>query len=187
MRFVVLLALAAAAAAAACSGPISPPYITRASGPPDGPRTQRPPENAPPDPVGTSRPGNRSCTDSRDCRPGDTCFAPDFVPVSQSACHIDSTCGEGKICDKGSCTTPCTDTSCPLGQICRRDGHCIAVPCGDPSAPACPMNTRCNHYSGLCDRLSCGSRSECDSGVCFQSHCYSHDAFCMPQSYCCTP
>jgi len=76
MRFACLLIVLAA-----CGGPITPPYATpsRAPGEPD-PRVLRPPANAPPDPIGTTRPGNRSCTENRDCKVGETCFAPDYVP-----------------------------------------------------------------------------------------------------------
>jgi hypothetical protein len=76
MRFVVLLALTA------CSGPIAPTYLTHGD---QGSRVQRPPTNAPPDPIGTSRPGNRSCTDNRDCHAGDACFPPDYVPRAATA------------------------------------------------------------------------------------------------------
>jgi hypothetical protein len=180
MRLAVLLALLTA-----CSGPISRPYETRAAAPEA--RVQRPPTNAPPDPIGTARPGSRSCTENRDCKAGDTCFAPDFAPASASQCRADSGCTEGQVCERTGCVAPCTETSCSPGQLCRKDGHCMAIPCSDPQARACPQNSRCNTASGACDRQSCTSRAQCDSGVCFQGRCYAHDAYCMPQSYCCTP
>ena len=189
MRLAVSIALTTLALVA-CGGPIAPPIF----GPPShepaheawrdtGPRSQHPPENAPPDPIGTSRPGDRSCTETRDCKAGDACFPPDFEPVASVACRSDAACSPGQVCEKTGCTAACTDTSCPLGKICRRDGHCVEVPCTEPSAPVCALNTRCNRVSGNCDRIGCASRAECDAGVCFQGRCYAHDAYCMPSSY----
>lgn len=180
MRLVVLIALAA------CSGPTSPPIYGRhsidSSYEDQGPRVQRPPTNAPPDPIGTQRPGERSCNDNHDCKPGEACVAPDFEPASSLACRADTGCPTNQVCEKSGCTAACTETSCPLGTLCRRDGHCAAVPCTEPSAPSCPMNSRCNRRSGNCDRMGCTSRAECDAGVCFQHRCYAHDAFCLPAS-----
>src|SRR5437868_9144122 len=67
MRLAVLLAVAA------CSGPISPPIGSHA-------RAMRAPANAPPDPLGTIRPGDRSCIDGRDCHAGERCYPPDYTP-----------------------------------------------------------------------------------------------------------
>src|SRR5215468_6588306 len=85
MRPLLLLALVA------CSGPISPPIGSHvgtrggsyaSSGGPysSGVRVMRPPPNAPPDPLGATRPGDRSCTEDRDCRPGQRCYPPDYTP-----------------------------------------------------------------------------------------------------------
>ncbi len=171
----------------ACSGPVSPPIYGRHSldsaHDDQGPVTQRPPVNAPPDPIGTTRPGDRSCGESRDCKPGDACFAPDFEPVISTACRGDAGCAADQVCEKSGCTAACTDTSCPLGKICRRGGHCVPVPCTEPGAPACPLNSRCNGSSGNCDRMGCRARAECDVGACFQGRCYGHDAYCMPLGY----
>jgi hypothetical protein len=186
MRFVVLLALAALA----CGGPISPPIGSQPqAAPPLESRIQRPPTNAPPDPIGTARPGNRSCTENRDCRAGDVCFSPDYQPrpaapaAAAPTCQQDAGCGEGQVCSATGCTATCTPTSCGSGQECRADGHCAAIACTGSHAPVCPLNSRCSPSSGTCDRQRCTTRAECDSGVCFQGRCYAHDAFCAPQSF----
>src|SRR5882762_332003 len=70
MRLAVLLALVA------CGGPVSPLNPGHSV----GSSVMRPPTNAPPDPVGTIRPGNRSCTEDRDCRAGERCYPPDYEP-----------------------------------------------------------------------------------------------------------
>src|SRR5215831_29515 len=75
MRLACLLALVA------CSGPISPPIGSHSGGRyASSERVTRPPPNAPPDPIGTTRPGNRSCTEDRDCRAGERCYPPDYTP-----------------------------------------------------------------------------------------------------------
>src|ERR1043165_1838591 len=75
MRLAVLLALVA------CGGPISPLNPGHSA----GSSVMRPPSNAPPDPVGTVRPGNRSCTEDRDCRAGERCYPPDYEPGAPAA------------------------------------------------------------------------------------------------------
>ncbi|HEY6175444.1 MAG TPA: hypothetical protein VIX73_13395, partial [Kofleriaceae bacterium] len=80
MRLACLLALVA------CSGPISPPIGSHPGGHYAGTdRVTRPQPNAPPDPIGTSRPGNRSCTEDRDCRAGERCYPPDYTAPSPLA------------------------------------------------------------------------------------------------------
>lgn len=284
MRFVALLMLVA------CSGPISPTHVSRTADPES--RVLRPPENAPPDPIGTSRPGDRSCTENRDCKAGDACFAPDYVPAhgvltsappiaaspiaagptaatpttsapstatptaapSSAApapapapgaaataavpattapgtpapaptgppgatppgatptaaapaaaapaaptaaapaaptspaaaplrCQGDGQCTGGQVCASGSCVLPCPQTSCAQGQECGQGGHCMPLRCTEPRAPICAQNSRCDTSSGACERQRCTSRSQCDSGVCFQGRCFAHDAYCMPQGY----
>jgi Cys-rich repeat protein len=178
MRLAVLFALAA------CGGPIQPPRIRQtASTARPGPAIQRPPD-APPDPLGTHRPGDRSCTTDGDCKSGDRCFAPDAPPpgTPPPACTTDPQCPAGQVCAALACVAACTADSCAPGQECR-SGHCAPLACTgtDPRSPSCPQNHRCNPTSGACDRQTCTSRSQCDAGVCFQGHCFSHDAYCMPQ------
>src|SRR5690349_13451266 len=168
----LLAALLALVAPAACVPP--PPRPTHAASTES--RVQRPPPNAPPDPIGTTRPGDRSCTETRDCKPGDICFAPDSAPAAQ--CKQDPQCPSGELC-AGSCTPPCTATSCGPDQTCR-NGHCTPIPCTDPKASICPQNFRCTAASGACQRQACTSRSQCDTGVCFRGQCFAHDAYCAP-------
>jgi hypothetical protein len=169
----LLAALLALVAPTACT-PVPPRPAHIAS--PDS-RVQRPPPNAPPDPIGTTRPGDRSCTETRDCKPGDICFAPDSSPTAAaSQCKQDPQCPSGELC-AGSCTPPCTATSCDPGHRCR-DGHCAPIPCTDPQASICPRNFRCTPASGACERQACTSRSQCDAGVCFHGQCFAHDAYC---------
>src|SRR5450432_3950232 len=101
-----LVMLAVLAVLAAC-GPPPPPYGTPAS---SGPVTMRAPKNAPPDPVGTSLPGTRSCNDTTDCKPSEACFAPD-----------------GKLAEPTS-PAPCTH-DCPAAP----------PSCAEPNAPICPQ------------------------------------------------
>jgi hypothetical protein len=178
MRFATLIALVA------CSGPVSPLYIKGA----DTERVQRAPANAPPDPIGTTRPGDRSCTENRDCKMGDACFAPDFTPPAAAPrCQQDTQCPNGQVCSGTSCASPCTPTSCGPGQECRDGGHCAPIACTDARATICPQNFRCNPTSGACERQACTSRAQCDAGACFHGRCFAHDAYCMPQNYCCPP
>src|SRR5258706_3008576 len=101
MRFGTLMPLVA------CRGPISPLHVTK--GADSEPRVQRAPPNAPPDPIGTTRPGDRSCTENRDCKMGDACFAPDFTPPGPAPqCQQDTQCPNGQVCSGTSCTSPCT-------------------------------------------------------------------------------
>jgi len=176
MRFAVLLALAA------CGGPISPTRLPPAGGAGGGSpqaRVQRPPANAPPDPIGTTRPGERSCTENRDCKTGETCFAPDIVPgAAPPQCQADAQCSNGEVCNTGSCAAPCTATSCGPGQECREGGHCTPIACTDSRGAVCAQNFRCNG-TGACERVACTSRSQCDAGACYQGRCYAHDAYCM--------
>ncbi len=179
MRLALLIALAA------CSGPISPTHVGRTAD--AEPRVQRPPPNAPPDPIGTTRPGNRSCSENRDCKTGETCFAPDFTPSGPPPqCQTDAQCGNGQVCTGTTCAPPCSPDSCGPGQECR-DAHCKPIACTDTRAAICSQNFRCNSASGACERLTCTSRAQCDTGFCYQGRCFAHDAYCMPQSYCCTP
>ena len=174
MRFALLIA----ALLAACGGPISPRLP--AGGATSESRVQRPPANAPPDPIGTSRPGDRSCTEDRDCKPGTLCFAPDVVPgAPPPQCQADAQCSGGDVCTAGSCTPPCTPNSCGPGQQCGEGGHCAPIPCTDPRAATCAQNFRCSAASGACERIACTSRSQCDTGACFRGRCYAHDAYCM--------
>ncbi|MEO7735127.1 MAG: hypothetical protein ABIY55_29495 [Kofleriaceae bacterium] len=186
MRFACLLIVLAA-----CGGPITPPYATpsRAPGAPD-PKVLRPPVNAPPDPIGTTRPGNRSCTENRDCKVGETCFAPDYVPppalsaagsAAPLQCQGDAQCTQGLICATGACVAPCAEGSCGPGLECRTGGRCMPIACSAPQAAVCAQNFRCGG-SGACERQACTSRAQCDSGACFQGRCFAHDAYCMPQN-----
>jgi hypothetical protein len=180
MRFAVLFALAA------CSGPIQPPQIKQSANPGPtvhGPTVQRPPPNAPPDPLGTKRPGDRSCTDDRDCKSGERCFAPDAPPPSAPAgCTADAQCSNnGQVCAAFACVPACTADSCGPGEECRQ-GHCAALACTDSRSSGCAQNFRCNTSAGACERQTCTSRAQCDAGVCFQRRCFSHDAYCMPQT-----
>ena len=173
MRFAVLIALAA------CGGPISPASIPHAGAPEA--RVQRPPPNAPPDPVGTTRPGDRSCTESRDCKAGETCFPPDRLPgAPPPQCQTDAQCTDGQVCTASACVAPCTPNSCGPGQECREAGHCAPIACTDSRAAVCAQNFRCNPSSGACERIACTSRSQCDVGACFQGRCFAHDAYCLP-------
>jgi hypothetical protein len=175
MRIAVLLALVACA-------PTTPLTTAQATG--SAPRIQRPPPNAPPDPIGTTRPGDRSCTENRDCKVGELCFAPDFTPAPTAPqCQTDPQCPSGNVCSATACVPPCTASSCGPGQHCRDDGHCAPIPCTDPRSAICPQNFRCNSASSSCDRLSCTSRSQCDQGVCYRGQCFAHDAYCMPQTH----
>ncbi len=174
MRFATLIALVA------CSGPVSPLFLTK--GADRESRIQRAPPNAPPDPIGTTRPGDRSCTENRDCKTGDACFAPDFTPPAAAPrCQQDTQCPNGQVCSGTTCTSPCTPTSCGPGQECRAGGQCAPIACTDARAAICPQNFRCNPASGACERQTCTSRSQCDVGVCFHAQCFAHDAYCMPQ------
>src|SRR5256885_2073518 len=83
MRFIVLLAIVA------CSGPISPPIGSRSARSQGG--VMRPPPNAPPDPLGTVRPGDRSCTEDRDCRAGERCYPPDYTPPAAAVSSLPTT------------------------------------------------------------------------------------------------
>jgi hypothetical protein len=56
----------------------------------------------------------------------------------------------------------------------------VLIPCSDPRAGICPLNSRCNASNGVCERQACTTRAQCDSGVCFRGRCYSHDAYCLP-------
>jgi Cys-rich repeat protein len=172
-----LVALATIFVPAACA-PLPPP---RPRGPAAGdPRVQRPPPNAPPDPIGSTRPGDRSCTETRDCKPGDICFAPDAAPAAAAPqCQQNSQCPSGEICAAGSCTSQCTATSCGPGRTCR-DGRCAPIPCTDPKGSICPQNFRCTRASRACERQACTARSQCDAGVCFHGQCFAHDAYCAP-------
>jgi Cys-rich repeat protein len=95
----------------------------------------RPPPNAPPDPLGTARPGNRSCAENRDCKPGDACFAPDFTPPAAAPrCQQDTQCPSGQVCSGTTCASPCTPTSCGPGQECRAGGQCAPIAFTDARA-----------------------------------------------------
>src|SRR5215470_8095650 len=85
MRLACLLALVA------CSGPISPPIGSHSGRYASSDRVQRAPPNAPPDPIGTTRPGDRSCTEDRDCRAGERCYPPDYTPTAPVAPSISPT------------------------------------------------------------------------------------------------
>lgn len=175
MRLALLLALVA------CS-PIAPVRAT--PGADTEPRIQRPPPNAPPDPIGTTRPGDRSCTEDRDCKTGELCFAPDFAPPPAAPqCRDDAQCPSGQVCSSSSCVSPCTHTSCGPGQQCRDGNGCAPIPCTDPRGALCAHNFRCSTSSGACERIACTSRSQCDQGVCYHGHCFAHDAYCMPHTY----
>jgi Cys-rich repeat protein len=188
MRFAAVVALAAltllsavvALVAPTACAPL-PPRRSAATPTTTEARIQRPPPNAPPDPIGTTRPGDRSCTETRDCKAGDICFAPDYTPptVAAAPCQQDSQCPSGDVCSTGTCTPPCTATSSSPGHTCR-DGRCTPTPCTDPQAAICPQNFRCTPTSGACERQPCTSRSQCDSGVCFHGQCFAHDAYCAP-------
>lgn len=171
MRIAILLAVVA------CGGPIASP-------PGHGPdqRVLRPPANAPADPLGTTRPGSRSCAETRDCKPGERCVPPDFQPASgtRTPCQADAQCLAAEVCEAPACVPRCAPDTCPAGQACRPDGHCAPPPCSDPGAPACPQNHRCDQASGRCQRQACTSRSQCDVGACYQGRCFSHDAYCAP-------
>lgn len=185
MRFAAVFALAALALLAAfvallaptACAPLPPRPTTHTASPES--RVQRPPPNAPPDPIGTARPGDRSCTETRDCKAGDICFAPDYTPAAGPPCQQNAQCPSGQVCTAGSCAPPCTATSCGLGHTCR-DGRCTPISCTDPQASICPQNFRCTPASGACERQPCTSRSQCDAGVCFHGQCFSHDAYCAP-------
>jgi Cys-rich repeat protein len=178
MRLAALVALAAQFALAAC-GPLPP---RPARGTDSESRIQRPPPNAPPDPIGSTRPGDRSCTEDRDCKAGDICLPPDRAPPAAAPqCQQDPQCPTGQLCSAGSCTSPCTATTCRPGLTCR-DGRCTTLPCTDPQAALCPQDFRCSATSGACERQSCTSRSQCDAGVCFHRQCFAHDAYCAPRT-----
>jgi Cys-rich repeat protein len=175
MRLVVLIVLAA------CSGPLTPPHATRNADP--APEVMRPPPNAPPDPIGTTRPGNRSCTENRDCRRGEVCLPPDHAPPGPPPqCQTDAQCTTGEVCNDTACVAPCPQAPCSPGQACSEGGHCKLIPCNAPGALVCPQNHRCSTASGACERQTCTSRSQCDVGACFQGRCFAHDAYCMPQN-----
>jgi hypothetical protein len=184
------LSLATPLVLSACSGPIAPTHTSRSDAEPRV-SVMRPPPNAPPDPLGTQRPGDRSCAEDRDCKAGETCFAPDSAPSSgpPPQCQTDDQC-PGQICDGTSCVSPCRADSCGPDAQCRDDGHCAPLACTDPHGPVCPQNFRCTGPPGAsrtrgapggCERLRCTSRSQCDVGVCYHGRCFSHDAYCMPQ------
>jgi hypothetical protein len=175
MHFVALLAVIAAIA---CGPPRASP---RATGPADADhRVLRPPANAPPDPLGTARPGDRSCAESRDCRAGERCVAPDYQVTGGASlpCQTDGQCASDQVCDAASCVPRCAADTCRAGETCRPDGRCAPPACTDPSAPVCPQNHRCDAPSGRCQRQACTSRSQCDVGACYQGRCFSHDAYC---------
>jgi hypothetical protein len=102
------------------------------------------------------------------------------APTIPAVCQTDPQCGFGLVCDNNHCSAPCTPTSCGPDRECRAGGHCALIPCTDPRAGACPLNSRCHPSNGVCERQACTTRAQCDSGICFRSRCYSHDAYCMP-------
>ena len=182
MRCLVLLL-----ALLAC-GPM-PPHQTSGGGG-EGTKIFRPPNNAPPDPIGSERPnGARSCNVDGDCKGGERCFAPDFSPGGGAApqCQGDAQCQNGEVCLGKVCGPKCTATSCGSGMRCADTGHCEQLKCTDQAAPLCAMNSRCDATSGACERVSCTSTSQCDQGVCWNGKCYGHSGYCMPASYCCPP
>lgn len=176
MRFAAaLLALALAA----CSGPMPPTHgsPTRAT----GSTVMRPPPNAPPDPIGTTRPGNRSCTEDRDCKVGEACVPPDFTPGGGKP-------PTGSAASTTSTTSPATPSTGPTNPASPAAGSPgsppkppPASPTGSPAAPssgsaapgpalagsAAPAAPAAPPASIRCQAdAQCGGGQVCNAGTC---------------------
>jgi hypothetical protein len=181
-RACVTVAMTVVASLVGCTATVARPPPDRIA------RTGAVASSAPPDPLGTRAPGDRSCANDRECNPGERCFEPNFRPGggARPECEHDGQCPSGSVCDRGSCREPCTQDQCGPQQRCV-DRRCEPRRCDEPGMPICPRNHRCDRGSGSCARIACRSASDCDDGVCWNGTCFAHSGYCMPQSYCCPP
>src|SRR6185295_15506393 len=127
--------LAALFALAACSGPISPPIGSHARG--SEARATRAPPNAPPDPIGTTRPGDRSCTEDRDCRAGERCYPPDYTPPAPPPPTAAGAPAAPSASPIGAAASPIGAAASPVGPSASPVGP-TAVPVGPTAVPVGP-------------------------------------------------
>lgn len=111
------------------------------------------------------------------CREGDDpCCGP--VSACVPRCTPD-TCAEGNRCPElGVCEpVPCDDGfTCADGARCEpgvagSDPHgCVAIPCDEAGALACPMLHDC--VAKTCVRAPCASDDDCECGSCIAGQCW---------------
>ena len=111
------------------------------------------------------------------CRQGeDPCCGPVSACVLQCT---PETCAEGDRCpESGICEpVPCDEGfACAPGARCEPgaaggDAHgCVAIPCDEAGALACPLLHAC--VDQVCQRAACERDDECECGSCIASQCW---------------
>jgi hypothetical protein len=128
------------------------------------------------------------CRDPQDCHGGQTCSPeppppparPDatgsaacFAPIYE--CTADTDCGTATVCvmnpaagcgGYGSqCLPTCTAASCPQGERCGSNGHCVPLAC-DTEAYVCPDGFKCDRLHPASDAHRCAPIHCNDGFVC---------------------
>ncbi|MBM66174.1 MAG: hypothetical protein CMH55_08080 [Myxococcales bacterium] len=132
------------------------------------------------------------CRGDDDCHEGAYC--DEYNGICLSVCEADDHCPDSTRCaNVGVCLQPCDleAQDCPPGTQCKRHREIASwafcgtaeegIRCGPGGT--CPVRTRCNEGSGLCDpALACDDDRDCDE----DQICEVGTGECIPRSGACT-